>query len=80
MQTPFDDPIMKTPSADGDFRGTRGGVEMDGGQKETANTGGIPPLPTIDSFTGDTPPNWQDPSTFESNRTWPASKPQGSGE
>lgn len=77
MQTPFDDPVMKTPSAEGDFQGTRGGMDLEGGMKETAGTGGIPNQPTIDSFTGDTPPGWQDPTTFMSNRGWPADKGKG---
>jgi hypothetical protein len=76
MQTPFDDPIMKTPSASGDFQGTRGGFDLPDGMKETPGTGGIPNQPTVDSFTGDTPPGPQDISSYMANRTWPASKAQ----
>lgn len=75
MQTPFDNPFMSPPSAEGNFRGERGGVDLPGGMKETPGT--IPNQPTIDSFTGDVPPAQSEIKDFIANRTWPASKAQG---
>lgn len=76
MQTPFDNPVCPVPSAEGNFRGTRGGEDYPDGQKETPGQGGIPNLPTIDSFTGDTPPGPRDISSYMANQTWPATKAQ----
>ncbi len=70
MQTPFDDPVMKTPAAKGDESGIYDNLE--GGMSETPGQGGIPTHGAQSDITG-TPPGWQDPSTFEANRTWPAS-------
>ena len=70
MKTPFDNPIAPTPSAEGDFQGTRGGVDLPDGRKETAGT--IPNQPTIDSFTGDGNPGVKSVEEFQATRTWPA--------
>jgi hypothetical protein len=75
MQTPFDKPVMPTPSASGDFQGTRGGMDLPDGQKETAGNGEIPALPTIDSFDGSSGPGEKSIEDFHaSGRTWPANK------
>ena len=77
MKSLFDNPVMSPPSAEGDFRGTRGGFDLPDGQKETSGTGGIPNQPTIDSFTGDTPPGPKDISSYMANQVWPETKAQG---
>lgn len=74
MQTPFDNPACPTPSAEGNFRGTRGGADFPEGRKETAGQGGIPALPTIDSFTGDTPPGPRDITSYMANQTFHSGK------
>lgn len=70
MQTPFDDPVMPTPAAKGDHSGIY--QNLPEGRNETAGQGGIPVHGGQDAVEG-TPPGWQDVSTYEANRTWPAS-------
>lgn len=74
MKSLFDNPPCPTPSAEGNFSGTRGGFDLPDGQKETAGTGGIPNQPTIDSFTGDTPPAPRSIESYMANQTWPSTK------
>lgn len=52
LQTPFDDAVAPTPSGAMSGGGTSGGWDLEGGQKESANMSGLPPLPTTVSIEG----------------------------
>lgn len=74
MQSPYDNGVCPTPSAAGNHQGTRGGVQMEGGQSETPGTGGIPNQPTLTTFDGIGPGAdvgaGKDISEFQANRTF----------
>ena len=72
MRTTFDEAVCNTPSPEGNHTGTRGGMDIKDGRKETPGT--IPNQPTISSYEGDENPGFKSIEEFMTNRTWPASK------
>lgn len=73
MQTPFDKPVMSTPSAEGNGHVYIGGLDLKDGRPETPGQGGVPVQPTNDDYS-ETPPGPRDITSFMANQTFHSGK------